>query len=94
MRVSVSQAKEQLTDLVQRAETGDEIILTLHGRDAVRLLPVKRKLLDPVARRKLLKAISNSGAARAAGGPSAARSQDFLYDQNGLPKESASALRR
>jgi len=40
MHVSVTDAKGQLTDLVRRAEAGDEIILTRHGHAAVRLVPV------------------------------------------------------
>jgi hypothetical protein len=36
MEVSVSDAKGQLTDLVRRAEAGDEVILTRHGHAAVR----------------------------------------------------------
>ena len=82
MHVSVTRAKGQLTDLVRRAEAGDEIILTRHGQPAVRLVPVK-----PVRDRKeLLEAVRRSGAAKATTGPSAARSQDFLYDEGGLPK--------
>lgn len=38
MKVSVTDAKGQLTELVRRAEAGDEIILTRHGRPTV---PVK-----------------------------------------------------
>jgi prevent-host-death family protein len=41
MQVSVSEAKAQLTELVRRAEAGDEVILTRHGHAAVRLVPVK-----------------------------------------------------
>jgi prevent-host-death family protein len=86
MRVSVTEAKGQLTDLVRRAEAGDEVILTRHGQAAVRLVAVKEKLLDPAARRRLMEEIGVSGAAKASPGPSAARSQDFLYDEDGLPK--------
>ena len=86
MRVSVTEAKGQLTELVRRAEAGDEVILTRHGQAAVRLVPVKRACLDPSARRKLLEAVRASGAAKASPGPAAAASQDFLYDENGLPK--------
>ena len=85
MRISVTDAKGQLTDLVRRAEAGDEIILTRHGQATVRLVPVK-SMLDPKARRKLLEAVQRSGAARATSGPSAARSQDFLYGEDGLPE--------
>jgi prevent-host-death family protein len=31
MRVSVQEAKGQLSDLVRRAEAGDEVVLTRHG---------------------------------------------------------------
>jgi prevent-host-death family protein len=85
MRISVTDAKAQLTDLVRRAEAGDEVILTRHGQSAVRLVPVK-PAPDIAARRKLLEKISKAAAAKASPGPSAARSQDFLYDDEGLPK--------
>jgi prevent-host-death family protein len=85
MHISVTQAKGRLTDLVRRAEEGDEIILTRHGQPAVRLVPVK-PVRDRKARRELLEAVRASGAAKASTGPSAARSQDFLYDKDGLPK--------
>jgi prevent-host-death family protein len=86
MHISVSDAKAQLTDLVRRAEAGDEVILTRHGQPAVRLVAVKTKPLDPAARRKILEEVRASGGAKATPGPSAARSQDFLYDEYGLPK--------
>ena len=84
MRISVSEAKAQLTELVRRAEAGDEIILTRHGHAAVRLAPVKAAP-DRKSRKVLLKAVRTSAAAKAAPGPSAARSQDFLYGDDGLP---------
>lgn len=85
MRISVTEAKGQLTELVRRAEAGDEVILTRHGHPAVRLVPVKAPL-DSGARRSLLEAARSSGAQRATPGPSAARSQDFLYGADGLPE--------
>jgi prevent-host-death family protein len=85
MQISVTDAKGQLTELVRRAEAGDEVILTRHGQAVVRLVPVKA-VLQPEARRMLLEAVSASGAAKATAGPDAARSQDFLYGEDGLPK--------
>ena len=82
MKVSVSDAKGQLTELVRRAEAGDEVILTRHGHAAVRLVPV-RTIPDRAARRAVIDAVR--GSARAEAGPNAARSQDFLYDEDGLP---------
>ncbi len=85
MQISVTEAKSKLTDLVRRAEAGEEIILTRHGQGAVRLVPV-RSVPDRAARRKLLEAVRASGRAKAAPGPGAARSQDFLYGEDGLPE--------
>ena len=85
MHVSVTDAKGQLTELVRRAEAGDDVILTRHGHAAVRLVPVKAAT-DRDSRRTLLEAVRASAAAKATAGPSAARSQDFLYGDDGLPE--------
>ena len=53
MQISVTDAKAQLTELVRRAEQGDEIVLTRHGHAAVRLVPVKQPL-DSKSRRALI----------------------------------------
>ena len=85
MRVSVSQAKGRLTDLVRRAEAGDEVILTRHGHPAVRLVPV---VTPPggLARRAILEGFQKLAAQQVTPGASAERSQDFLYDESGLPR--------
>jgi len=85
MQVSVSDAKGQLTDLVRRAEAGDEIILTRHGQAAVRLVPIGKKPAG-ADRRHILETLRAAGGQKAALGVDAARSQDFLYDDSGLPK--------
>jgi len=82
MNISVSEAKGKLTDLVRRAEDGDEVVLTRHGRPAVRLVPVARRPSRD-EKRALLNALRGSG--KGSFGPDAARSQDFLYDDHGLP---------
>ena len=83
MEIPISAAKAQLTDLVRRAEAGDDVILTRHGQATVRLVPVATRP-DRAAKKTLLEAI-RAGASEATPGPSAARSQDFLYDEDGLP---------
>ncbi len=85
MRVSVTEAKGQLTELVRRAESGEEVILTRHGHPSVRLVPIPT-VPDHKTRRMLLEAARASAALRAAPGPDAARSQDFLYGDNGIPE--------
>ncbi len=84
MHIPVSEAKAQLTELVRRAEGGDEVILTRHGQAAVRLVPVTRPV-SRAARRKLIASVRAAAAGKAVAGPSAARSQDFLYDDEGVP---------
>jgi prevent-host-death family protein len=84
MQISVTDAKGQLTELVRRAEAGDEVILTRHGQAAVRLVPLKAPV-SSATRRALLETVRAAAAEKAADGPSAARSQDFLYDDEGLP---------
>ena len=85
MRVSVSDAKAQLTALVHRAEAGDEVVLTRHGKPAVRLVPVQSRPHAKV-RRAAIAAMQAAAEAKRTEGADAARSQDFLYDDNGLPK--------
>ena len=85
MQISVTDAKAQLTELVRRAEAGDEVVLTRHGQAVVKLVPV-RPAVDATSRRALLAAVRASAATRATAGPNAARSQDFLYGEAGLPE--------
>jgi prevent-host-death family protein len=85
MLVSVSDAKGQLTELVRRAEAGDEIVLTRHGRAVARLVPVTA-MPTAIDRRAILDKVRASGPKSATPGPDAARSQDFLYDEDGLPR--------
>jgi len=93
MNVPVSDAKGQLTDLVRRAEAGEEVVLTRHGQPVAKLVPVGRKAKTIEERQKLLDEIAARARearlareARGEVGESAARSQDFLYDEYGLPK--------
>ena len=90
MQTSVTEAKGQLTELVRRAEAGDEVVLTRHGQATVKLVPVRRRP-DADARRAVIARVRAAAAGkRTAGkrtaGAGAVRSQDFLYDGDGLPK--------
>jgi prevent-host-death family protein len=84
--ISVSDAKGQLTELVRRAEAGDEVVLTRHGKAVARLVPLSKRPTQQ-EKRSILEKISLAAAAKATPGATAARSQDFLYDdKTGLPK--------
>ena len=80
MQISVSEAKAQLLDLVRRAEAGEDIVLTRHGAPVARLV-----MTAPTAAERRAALEEARGAAAGTGGPCAARSQDFLYDDQGLP---------
>ena len=84
MQLAITEAKARLTDLVRRAEAGEDVVLTRHGHAVVRLVAVHVK---PSTKDKanLIAAIRARAALRAAPGATAARSQDFLYDDQGLP---------
>jgi len=68
MKVSMTEAEGQLTELVRRAEAGDEVILTRHGHNAAP---------DRKSRRAPLEGVRAAAAAKLVAGPSAARSQDL-----------------
>ena len=85
MLISVSEAKGQLTDLVRRAEAGEEIVLTRHGRETVKLVAIVVRH-EPQERRHLLERLQTAALAKVTPGPSAALSQDELYDLDRLPR--------
>lgn len=89
MHVAISAAKARLTDLVRRAEAGDEVVLTRHGQPTVRMVPVSRNSSAEEVRSRRRAAIDRALAEAKRrgpdGGPSAARSQDYLYGEDGLP---------
>ncbi len=81
----MSRAKGQLNDLVRRAEAGEEIVITRRGHAVARLVPLRRTG-ETDARMDLIAAVQSAAATKRTPGPSAARSQDFLYGDDGLPK--------
>lgn len=89
MQISLTDAKAKLTDLVRRAQAGDEVILTRHGHPAARIVPVETKLdMEEVRARRRAALEAFRGCAKGKPGfegVDAARSADFLYDEFGLP---------
>ena len=84
MRVSVSEAKGHLTELVKRVEAGEEVILTRRGHEIVRLVAVAAAP-GLKGRRALMEKVRAAAATKVLPGSNAARSQDFLYDDDGMP---------
>ncbi len=84
MLVSVAEAKEQLGDLMRRAEPGEEVLLTQVGGLPVRLVPMSREEARE-HRRRVPEEVHRAAKGKATPGPPAARSADFLFDEDGLP---------
>lgn len=92
MNITVKEAAGKLAELVARAEAGEEVLLTREGRIVATLAAAKPDQPDnagtslkPSERLKRLEELSARAGSRAMPGPNAARSQDFLYDGDGLP---------
>jgi prevent-host-death family protein len=89
MHISVTEAKGKLTDLVRRAEAGDEVILTRGGEPKVRLTPVPRaESAEDIKARRRAALDAFQGCLKGKPGfegVDAARVTDFLYDDDGLP---------
>ncbi|MDE0694485.1 MAG: type II toxin-antitoxin system prevent-host-death family antitoxin [Boseongicola sp.] len=82
MELAITDAKARLTDLVRRAEAGEEVVITRHGHAVARL--VARSSAE--SRAKVISVAWARAVAKVTGGLSAARSQDFLYDDEGFPR--------
>jgi prevent-host-death family protein len=52
MRIAIAEAKSTFAEIVRRAEAGEEIELTRHGRPVARIVPA-----TPTARRPLIGAL-------------------------------------
>jgi prevent-host-death family protein len=85
MQLPVTDAKARLTDLARRAEAGEEVVLTRHGQAVVRLVAIHTRP-SAMSRSEILAAVRARAASKILAGPSAARSQDFLHGDEGLPR--------
>jgi len=85
VQISVTDAKAHLTELLRRAEAGDEIVLTRHGQPVARLVPIVAAR-NRRARLAVLEAMRQAARTKALPGPRAAQSLDFLYGADGLPE--------
>jgi len=87
MLVSIAELDGQqnwLMALVKQAAAGDEVIFTQQGQQIARLVPMARSP-DATHRRALMERVRAAAAGKLRPGVDAARSQDFLYDDDGLP---------
>ena len=90
MYISISEAQGQLLELVRRAEAGEEVVLTHEGRTVAKLDALSSAKqtwaeMTPEARLAVIRDIVAKAPPKPEHWPDAARSQDFLYDDDGLP---------
>jgi prevent-host-death family protein len=85
MQISVSDAKAHLTELLRRAEEGEDIVLTRHGQPVARLAPIVAER-NRRARLANLKMMRQAARTKAPIGPGAFSSSDYLFSAGNLPE--------
>ncbi len=93
MRISIEKAAGRFEELIERAERGESVVLTRNDQPTAVLQAVNAAelphdaTLSPDEKDQRLAAILNNVRGKRDLYPdvSAERSQDFLYDENGLP---------
>ncbi len=65
--IGLFEAKTHLSELVARAEQGEEVVITRHNRPVARIVPFVVAGREPAARRAALKALLNAAAKRKLG---------------------------
>jgi prevent-host-death family protein len=85
MIITVTDAKAQLTDLVRRAEAGEEVVMTRFGEPVARIEPIRRQM-TPAERMAAIDRALATFEGPLVPGPDAAHCSDFLFDEEtGLP---------
>lgn len=65
--VGLFEAKTHLSELVARAERGEEVVITRHNRPVAKLVPVSATAPDAAARRAAVEALLRSARGRRLG---------------------------
>ncbi|TVQ40449.1 MAG: type II toxin-antitoxin system prevent-host-death family antitoxin [Geminicoccaceae bacterium] len=76
----------ELRDLVRRVQAGHEVVLTERGCALARLVPIAPPPQSRDERLAIIERIQASARAKRRPDVPAERSQDFLYDEDGLPQ--------
>ena len=84
MNLAISKAKSKLTDLVNREEQGEEVVLTRHGTEVVKLVPI-RPVVNLETKKEILSRLLEESQSIIWRETNAAHSQDFLYGEDGMP---------
>jgi len=83
----ISEIAPPFASLIEKLQIGDELVFTRQGRKIARLVPIQQASSETLAeqRRAVLEQFQRSASSKITPGPDAPHSQDFLYDDDGLP---------
>ena len=84
MNLAISKAKSKLTDLVNRAKQEEEVVLTSHGTEVVKLVPI-RPVVNLETKKEILYRLLEESQGIICRETNAAHSQDFLCCLDGMP---------
>lgn len=65
--IGLFEAKTHLSELIARAERGEEVVITRHNKPVAKLVPVQADAADPAARRAAVADLLASAAGRRLG---------------------------
>ena len=89
MQISVKEAQDNLEELLIRVEGGEDVLLTKDGKIVARIVAAEatpdKHTMTQEERRRVLDEVMAKAPPRAPGEPTADRSHDYLYDEDGLP---------
>lgn len=85
VEISGNAAEARITEVVKRAEAGEEEAAARLRTAVEASVPVAPRP-GAAGRRAVLDVVRAEGRATASPGPDGARSRDFLYDKEGLPR--------
>jgi len=85
--VGTFEAKTKLSELLDRVEKGEEIVITRRGKEIARIVPASvRGSVKKKATVEDLLTIADRFSSKIKGKFSSADINDILYDEDGLPK--------
>lgn len=84
MKIAIIKAKTRLSELVDTALNGEQVLLTKNGKPIAEIKPIRAKK-KPIDKLTALQKIARQAQAKYTPGPDAANSSNFLYDDQGIP---------
>ena len=85
MELEVEDADDRLNELVRRVVAGEDFVLTRGGHPVAQLVSMQFRSNGGECTLFIDEICARAAAKIKPGDTDAARSQDFLYDENGLP---------